>query len=331
MPSLDIETISVQHSIIICTAANGAYFNLLHGLIASLRGAARRGLRLGILDLGGMSDDQKTILRDYGAILTEPGWDCDFPGRETAPLYYRAMTARPYLPKHFPGYDLYLWIDADAWVQDEDCLVPLLRAAAQNKLAIVSEFDRCYLKPYKRPKLWTQNHETFAASFGLTAGYRLGRTPRLNSGVFALAKDAPHWQLWAAAHQRILNRIGGKQRARKKSFFFIAEQTALNYVVFGDRQDYTILPATFNWLCSDAAPKWDERIGRLVEPHEPHTQLGIIHLAGANVKDRVWDIEDLSGGHVHTLLTYDAITTLRNSCAGTGSDRGRNGAVVTSA
>ena len=298
-------------SVLLCTGADATYFPLLAGLVESLaQGPFSRTLPLGVLDLG-FDSTQRAWLREKGARLVEPGWDVDFPGRAAAPAYYRALTARPYLPRHFPGYDLYHWIDADCWVQD-DCLMPAFLAAAEaGKLAIVAEVDRGYWTLYKAPKLWTQNHKAFAWGFGSRIGYRLGRNPILNSGVFALAARAPHWQMWADAHAQMLNRRRLRPPHRADFFnFSIAEQTALNYVVFGLRQDYTLLPATANWFCGKGTPKWDAERRLVVEPHAPYAPLSIIHLAGKGMKDRVWTLESLQCGTVRCRLTWDEVRAL---------------------
>ena len=296
---------------LIVSAADAGYFPLLKNLVESLAaGRFSRGLALGILDLG-FTADQRDWLRGQGALLAEPGWDVDFPGRAEAPGHYRAMTARPYLPRHFPGWDLYLWIDADAWVQDDRMLPVFLDEAARGRLAIVPELDRGYWTMYKPPKLWTQNHKAFAWGFGARTGYRLGRNPILNSGVFALAVDAPHWRLWAAAHARMLQRRRRRAPHQGDAFnFFIAEQTALNYVVFGDRQPYGLLPATANWFCGKGTPKWDAGRGLLVEPHPPYEPLSIVHLAGSGMKDRLWSLETLAGGTVSCKLTRQEVRGL---------------------
>ena len=297
---------------IICTAADSGYFGLLEGLVRSLAaGPFTASLPLGILDLG-LTPDQQTWLRGQGAILVAPDWDVDFPGRSHAPTHYRAMTARPFLPKHFPGFDLYQWIDADAWVQDDSVLPYFLRAAAQGKLAIVPELDRGYWTSFKPPKPWGQNQRAFAWGFGLRTGYKLGRNPILNSGVFALAADAPHWPLWAEAHKRMLNRRRRKTPFASDRFnFFIAEQTALNYVVFGNRQPVSLLPATCNWFCGKGTPQWDADRAMVVEAHEPHSPLAIIHLAGAGMKERIWTLDSLQGGSVTCRLTYEEVAAVR--------------------
>ncbi len=303
-------------SAIVCTAADAAYFPLLQGLVNSLKaGPYSRNLSLGVLDLG-LNIDQCDWLAAQGARIVEPGWDVDFPHRDQVSGNYRAMAARPYLPKYFPHNDVIIWIDADAWVQDDSLLPHFVRAASQGKLAITPELDRNYWTMFKPPKLWGQNQSAFAWSFGLLAGYRLGCNPVLNVGVFALATNAPHWKLWAEAHRKSLNRRRygkyGKPRNFVRDFnFFLSEQTALNYVVFGQRQPVSLLPSLANWFCGKGTPMWDAERGVLVEPNEPHAPLGIVHLIGKGVRDRVWDLESLQGGRVSLRLTRDEVIALR--------------------
>lgn len=305
-----------RSSVAVVAAANAPYFPLLRGLVQSIQAAPTLSQHdLCILDLG-LEPEQCQWLEGIGATLVQPGWDCDFPGRDSCPSHYRAMTARPYLPKHFPGYEVYLWIDSDAWVQDDTPFPAFIRAARRGQLAIVPEMDRSYWPHYRRPKLWTQNHKAFAWSFTLKVGDRLGRNPILNSGVFALAGDAPHWALWAEAHKRILNKKRWKPPFESNSFyFFIAEQTALNYVVFGDKQPASFLPAYCNWFCGKGTPLWTGT--HLVEPNEPHTPLAVVHLAGSGMKDRVWEIPGLDGAAPFKgRLVYDEIVAARGKGAG---------------
>ena len=64
--------------------------------------------------------------------LVAPGWDFDFPGRESAPNYLKAEFSRPFLPRHFPGYEMYFWLDADAWVQEWRAVDIYCAAAAKG-------------------------------------------------------------------------------------------------------------------------------------------------------------------------------------------------------
>lgn len=297
-------------SISVVSGADAAYFDLLEGLVLSLKaGPFGRTLPISILDLG-LDAAQRRWLEAQGARLAEPGWDVEFPGRDRLPRHFQAMTARPHLPKHFPGFEIYLWLDADTWVQDDAGLELFIRAARRGRLAIVPEIDRGYWTIHKRPKPWGQNQKAFAWAFGLKAGYRLGRNAILNTGAFALRADAPHWSRWAAAHARALNR----RRLRPLDIGTLelvnSEQTALNYVVFAEGAPASFLPAYCNWFCGKGTPAYDRARGLLVEPHEPHHPLTVVHLAGKGMKERVWRLETLDGGALDTRLTWSATRDL---------------------
>jgi hypothetical protein len=283
-------------SFIIVSAADAGYFDLLRDLVLSVRD--RGDAPMGILDLG-LAPDQRRWLEGQGAALVQPGWDLDFPRRAATPELRQAQIARPFLPKHFPGHELYLWIDADAWVQEWSAAELMLATAARGRLAIAPEIDRAYKRHYKRPKLFgmTLPWRCYREAFGWRVADRLGRNPMVNCGVFALRGDSPAWAVWAATMRRALERT---------NFVFI-EQIALNYAIFTGEVAYSFLPATCNWLCGDATPMWDEATRRFVEPHAPHAPLGILHLAGEEQKTRRFSLETVAGGRIETHLRYSAV------------------------
>jgi hypothetical protein len=280
--------------LLIVSGADQVYFLLLRDTVASIR-ALRSDAALGVLDVG-LLPEQREWLAPRVAHLVRPGWDIDFPGRAQTPEARQAQFARPFLPRHFPGYDTYLWIDADAWVQDWRSIELYVAAAGRDKLAITPEIDRAYKRHYKRPKLFgrTLAWKNYREAFGWLAADRLGRNPIVNCGVFALHRDAPHWAAWA----RIMTRV-----AQRTRFFFI-EQTALNYAIFAERLPVDFLPAYCNWMPGDAAPAFDAERGLFVEPYMPHEVIGVMHLAGREQKSHIFRLERLDGGWIDTSLRY---------------------------
>ncbi|HEX6442642.1 MAG TPA: hypothetical protein VF007_10675 [Stellaceae bacterium] len=290
-----------DRDLLIVSAADAGYFPLLRDLVLSVR-AQHSTVSIGVLDLG-LAPEQRGWLADRVSHLVQPGWDVDFPGRKRVRESFKAQVARPFLPRHFPGYEMYLWIDADAWLQDWR-VVELYRAAAGcDRLAIVPEIDRAYKRHYKRPKLFgrTLAWKNYREAFGWRAADRLGRNPMVNCGVFALHRDAPHWQAWTRLIAQVLQR----------TCFFYAEQTALNYAIFAERLPVNFLPAYCNWLAGDAAPAFDVRRGVFVEPHAPHEVIGVMHLAGPQQKTQRFSLQRLDGGTVETMLRY---TDTRELC-----------------
>lgn len=299
-------------SVTIVTAGDAGYFGLLTDLLLSLRrGLGDRLYPLSVLDIGFTDAQRDGLKRDYGATVAPLGWDLAYPARSHPPNSFKVLAGRPHLPRHFPGYDIYLWIDADCWVQDAAVLELFIRGAARGELAIVPEIDRGYWTIHKRPKFWGQNQKAFAWGFGLREGYRYGRNAILNAGVFALRGDAPHWRLWSENYAKALKRFRLGPRAYKGNIsFFLADQTSLNRTVFVQGAPATLLPAYCNWFCGKGTPMFDVERNLVVEPHEPHRPLGIIHLAGAGMKERVWSLKTLQGGAVETRLTYSAVQAL---------------------
>jgi hypothetical protein len=285
----------VPHAdLLIVSGADSPYFPLLRDMVLSVR---ERGpdAEIGILDVG-LEPDQREWLTRRVTHLVHPGWDIDFPGRTHTSEARKAQFARPFLPRHFPGYETYLWIDADAWLQDWRIIGLYVAAARTGKLAIVPEIDRAYKRHYKRPKLFGLNlaWKNYREAFGWRVADRLGRNPMVNCGVFALRGNAPHWQIWG----RIMERVA--QRTR----FFFLEQTALNYAIFAEHLPVDFLPAYCNWMPGDAAPAFDAERGLFVEPYSPHEVIGIMHLAGAEQKTHVFKLNRLDGGSIETSLRY---------------------------
>ncbi len=286
--------------LLISSGADSGYFPLLRDTVLSILDQ-RRDVAIGILDLG-LTPEQRGWLAKRVAHLVRPGWDIDFPGREHTPETRKAQLSRPFLRRHFPGYETYLWLDADAWLQDWRTVEFYVNAAGRDKLAITPEIDRAYKRHYKRPKLFgrTLAWKCYREAFGWRVADQLGRNPIVNCGVFALHCDAPHWDAWA----RVIRQVA--QRTR----FFYIEQTALNYVIFAEHLPVNFLPAYCNWMPGDAAPAVDGAGGRFVEPYAPHEVIGVMHLAGEAAKSHVFQLRRLDGGLIATSLRYSETRAL---------------------
>jgi predicted O-methyltransferase YrrM len=276
------------------TAADDKFFALASGTIASVRANSLLGaLDIAVLDIG-LLDWQLTELRTKVEHIIEPAWAIDFPDQSSATNSLRALVARPFLRDLFPGYDLYLWIDADAWVQDPQGLIAYLEAAKTLKLAITPEISRHYSSLYKDPTdIRRLEGAIYTLGWGESVARQLVQCPLANAGVFALHRDSVAWDAWADTLRMLLQRTNN----------FYVEQTALNGAILTGRIPIVPLPAHCNWICSNALPVVEMPTGHFLEPGYPPQRLWIVHLTG-NTKFRLLDLNTTDGRQMRTSLHY---------------------------
>jgi hypothetical protein len=275
----------VTEKTIAITGGDANYFDLLRDCVGSLRATEEgRAMTLGILDCG-LTPEQRDWFAAQGAIFVVPEWDFDFPGRAKLKDGYKALTARPFLPRYFPGFDLYFWIDADCWVQQGDAVALFLAAARTGALAAAPEIHRS-MRHYHHA--WTEfstiNGAAYAAAFGRETAERLIRYPLINAGVFALRADAPHWQGWADLLGASLQRSAD-----------MTDQIALNVMVYDHGFSCEKLPSRCNWPIHHATPAWDAERGLFVEPAMPYEPLGILHMTIYTKRLAALDVREING------------------------------------
>ncbi|NQE35342.1 putative glycosyltransferase EpsJ [Microcoleus sp. IPMA8] len=284
--------------IIIITAADANYFELVRGTILSVREKPEgENVAIGFFDIG-CTPEQLQWLKTQVNIIQKPYWDFDFPGKNEAPHYLKGLLARPFLRRYFPNFDIYLWIDADAWVQDWQAVKLLVKGAAKRGLAVVPELDRGYYLAYgKQPWYWQFVYRDYQAAFGEEVAQNLHSYPTINAGIFALQKDAPHWEIWAEYLEQGLQR----------HVSLMSDQVALNRLVYGTEMfDKTeMLPARCNWSCNFGLPVWDKHQACFVEPYLPQEAIGILHITGH--KHDLVKLATTDGNQIEISLRYQPI------------------------
>jgi hypothetical protein len=294
---------------IVVTAADAAYFSLLQDWLASVRSFPELArLQICVLDVG-LGDGQRDWIAAQNAMTLRPDADIDLSGRPHPMPYYKAMTARPFLPKYFPDFDTILWLDADIWVQDPAFLALYLSAAERHGFAIAPEIDRAYVSLFGEtndPRL--MHHAVYYSSFGRIVADRLIQFPIMSSGAFAARRNHPIWIAWQQACHR----------AMQTGPFKHSEQAALNFAIYNNNtveQRPHLLPALANWSCALALPMWDPERRKLVEPYLPHAPIGLVHLNGLRDPLR---LSTPQGGQIETAMTFAGIRSLmaRQSAAG---------------
>ena len=261
---------------IIVTASDEKFSSLFLGLISSLQ-QFQPGLcdAIGVLDLG-LSESTLAKIREPVTHIVIPKWDFAIdPKIQNAAPYLRGLSARPFLPEYFPGYDIYLWLDADMWLQQSYAVNWFFRAAATGDMGIVPEVHQSYVLT-DDATLWRKKR--LYEYFGDRAVALCDKYNSYNAGAFALQATSPHWNTWARYFET------GLRAAPHR----VNDQIALNYAIWNG--DITIhpLPAVCNWCCHLALPVINIEAKIFCEPHIPNRPIGIMHLA-AGSKDSVFN------------------------------------------
>ena len=265
---------------IIVSLADSNYFELLCELIDSIKSFEEsKNVAIGILDAG-LDDNQKNILLKKVDAIKKANWDIEVPSYKViGKEWLKSQVSRAFLPKYFPGYNKYLWIDADAWVNSWEAIDLYFIGSDNGKLSISTSADRAYGRVLKADwliggfaKIKSQNYKHAKSSgFSEKIAREVALKPHLNIGVFCLEATAPHWDVWKK----------NLKIALKSGNIFGSEQIAMNITIYVDKLDVEILPAYCNYTLTNEM-KYDTISNTFVEPYLPNHKIGIIHLAGKN-------------------------------------------------
>jgi hypothetical protein len=269
---------------VIVSLADANYFSLLEELIDSIKKFKEsNNVAICILDAGLTEDQKKKLLGKVDEIKFAE-WDIEVPdykvkGKE----WLKSQVSRAFLPKYFPNYEKYLWIDCDAWVNDWNCIELYLKACDKGKLGITQTIGPGYKITSKvnwlLGKLAIVKSQNFKHAVKSNIGYdkarKLAFAPHINIGVFSLEKNSKGWNSWQENLSKTL----------KAGNIFGSEGLAINMSVYIDDLETEFLPLNCNWITSNLLPKYDEVQKTFVEPYLPNYKIGIMHLAAGIWKD----------------------------------------------
>ena len=270
---------------VIVSLADSNYFQLLDELINSIkRFKESSNVAICILDAG-LTNEQKKILSPKVDEIKLAEWDIEVPdskikGRE----WLKSQVSRAFLPKYFPSYEKYLWIDCDAWVNDWNTIEIYFKACDDGKLGITQTIGPGYKITSKVNwvfgKLAIIKSQNFKHAVKSNISYEKARklafAPHINIGVFSLEKNSISWK----SGQKNL------EQTLKGGDIFGSEQLAMNMSVYIDDIETEFLPLNCNWITSNLLPKFDEENSTIVEPYLPNYKIGIMHLAAGIWKDK---------------------------------------------
>jgi hypothetical protein len=270
---------------VIVSLADSNYFHLLNELIDSIKNFEKsKDVAICILDAG-LTDEQKKLLSKKVDEIKSAEWDIEVPAiKVKGKEWLKSQVSRAFLPKYFPNYEKYLWIDCDAWVNDWNSVDLYFKACENGKLGITQTLGPGYKIMSKVNWLFgkvaivkSQNFKHAVKSkIGLHKARKLAFSPHINIGVFSLEVNSPGWASWQKNLEQTL----------KSGNIFGSEGLAINMSVYIDELETEFLPLNCNWIASNLLPKFDEIRNKFVEPYLPNYNIGIMHLAAG-----IWDGE----------------------------------------
>ena len=292
---------------IIVSSSDSKYFFLLKELFLSLdKSGILSDYQFSILDTG-LTEEQRIFFLDNSVIIKEAIWNTSVPkfkilGRDNL----KTQVARAYLPDYFEEYKLYIWLDADMWLNDIKSFNLYEKGAFNNKLTIVPQSDRAYVKNANvewlfgfPKKIKTINYKNISKSISKSLGRKYAFHSTLNAGAFAINDNV---NIWKCFQKNI-------KLAAKKGRIFGTDQVALALSIYEDGLPSEFLPAYCNWMCEFNMPKFDSENGQFVEPFIPNHPIALVHLAGLDDirldKNILSDVETLDGLQIKKSLRFN--------------------------
>ena len=283
--------------VLVVSASDARFMPFLRGMLASIAPRlAEPHVSAACFDIG-LSGADRDELAAMGVAVASARAHLGVDPQGVRPALL-SFLARPFLPEYFPGFDVYLWIDSDVWLQDVAVFDAYVAGALASGMAIAHERTPAY-RFQRFLLLWTGKH--FLRGYGPLATAWLLTRRHVNAGFFAISATAPHWEAWARRYAAAISRTGD---------LVPHDQFALNHALYPlprgrARLPVCLLPPSCNWICDRGVPMWSDDAGAFCEPMAPYAPIGALHLAGP-AKSKRYDIRRTGGGAFNTCILRGA-------------------------
>ncbi len=292
---------------IIVSSADSKYFQLIKELYLSLKkNDVFNEYQFAILDTG-LNEDQLTYFKDSNVKIEYAEWNVEVPkykilGRN----HLKTQVARAFLPDYFPNFKVYIWLDADVWLNDLKTFLLYEKGALQECIAITPQSDRSYFNNanvewfFNFPrKIKTINYKNIGKSVSRKLARKYAFYSTLNAGAFAISSKK---EIWDCFQKNI-------KLAAKKGRIFGTDQVALALSVYEDKIPTQFLPAYCNWMCEFHLPMFNQQSEKFIEPYIPYHPIALIHLAGLDEirkdKNILTNIKNTQGKIINLSLRFN--------------------------
>lgn len=272
--------------IAIVTGSDKKYFPFLKNLILSLH----KTKSLEFCDLCVLEvDDRSEYLDEIDKLITVRkkalfSLKLIFKEREN---WYKLLTERPFIKDYFPGYQKYIWLDADTEVFDSEVIKNLAEATEKNDLAISPEVNESYVfknTKFGLKKIFSSFYKISGWSFknynkyiSKKLGEELFFKPLFNNGVFCMRSDSIIWEQWKTEYQGALNNA-------KTNYGIKTDQLSLNKLIYENFKLISILDSTNNWIVSKSEVIIKKN-NFFFTPSFPRRKINILHYTNFSSQD----------------------------------------------
>ena len=257
-----------------------------------------------VLDCG-ISEKCKNFLTEKNIQFVKPKWEVELPsfkirGRE----YLKSSFSKFYMQEYFPGYENYIWLDSDTWINCEKTFGLYELGAEKKGFAVCPQVDRASPSLlnikwlFNFPiKINSINFKNISRSGSKKLGKKYAGFYTLNGGCFSYNSKYVDIKI---IRKNLVN-------FSKKGRIFGTDQVALALSMFEDRLEFELLPSYCNWICEHHMPIYCEEKNKFLEPYLPHNNIAVIHLAGLEnerQKNILHEILTLKGQKIKKSLRY---------------------------
>ena len=272
----------------IFTGGDDLYFDLIHELIQSIN-ILDNSIPVVVID-GGIHINNLTKINYKNVFVVRP----EFCNGESKSIVNILRLRLDQICKYYSlPYKTLIWLDADTWVQNLYPFLDICKTVCnKKKLIIKSQSSRLDRKTIQTQKV--VNFGTFSLfrlkniiyknskflGFSNETLEKLESVATLNSGVFALDIDAPHWERFRYWQEYIIKENNGKK--------FNSDQLSIGYTIYLDILDYELFPDICNYFCGHPL-RWNENTKKFVDFYPPYDEINIIHHCGITKFIDNWD------------------------------------------
>jgi len=280
------------------TATDTRFMPLLRGMLGSFRPFLDRSATTVVCFDLGLDDADRAWLEAQDVTVLQPRPHLGIADGQHPPALL-SFLARPFMREYMPGFDVYMWVDSDVWLQEPEVAQRYVDTALAQGMAVTHENEPAY-RFQAWLFGWTAKH--MMLGYGPVTAAHLLRKPHVNAGFFAVAADAPHWALWADRYRAAIKRTGA---------LVPHDQFALNHAIYGDLlargapAKTGLLEPGCNWICDRGVPMWNDDRQAFCRPSAPFEPIAALHLAGP-AKRTAYDIKRTGGGSFKTFIVRGA-------------------------